>query len=110
MSRPMRRARSTDCTISSCQAAKKFAIDILHPNIDRAVAETLIKLHDVAKSSGRCGQYFRTRHDRRLCHQTAENRGINVAVLEEAEAQPGMHLVETSGHNRDPTSAQISNP
>jgi hypothetical protein len=40
MSRPMRRARSTDCTISSRQAAEKFAIDILHPHVDRAVPET----------------------------------------------------------------------
>src|SRR5258705_4913181 len=39
MSRPIRRARSIDCTISSCQAAKKFAIGIAHPNVDRAVAE-----------------------------------------------------------------------
>jgi hypothetical protein len=34
MSRPIRRARSNDCTIGSWQAVKK------HPNIDRAVAET----------------------------------------------------------------------
>jgi hypothetical protein len=40
MSRPVRRARSTDCTINSWQAAKKFAIGIPQPNIDRAVAET----------------------------------------------------------------------
>jgi hypothetical protein len=40
MSRPIRRAISTDCTISSWQAVKKLAIDILHPHIDRAVAET----------------------------------------------------------------------
>src|SRR6476646_340715 len=39
MSRPIRRARSIDCTISCCQAVKKFAIRIAHPNIDRAVAE-----------------------------------------------------------------------
>jgi hypothetical protein len=41
----MRRARSTDRTISSWQAAEKLAIDILHPHIDRTVPETdLFKL------------------------------------------------------------------
>jgi hypothetical protein len=40
MSRPIRHARSIDCTISSWQAVNKFAIGIPHPNIDRAVAET----------------------------------------------------------------------
>jgi len=37
MSRPIRRARSTDCTINSWQTAKKLTIDILHPHIDRGV-------------------------------------------------------------------------
>src|SRR3981081_453620 len=40
MSRPVRRARSTDCTINSWQAVNRLAIGIPHPNIDRAVSET----------------------------------------------------------------------
>src|SRR5712664_1148246 len=39
MSRPIRRARSTDCTISYWQAVKKFRIGIPRPNIDRVVAK-----------------------------------------------------------------------
>jgi hypothetical protein len=40
MSRLIRREKSTDCTINSYQAVKKFAIGIPHRKIDRAVAET----------------------------------------------------------------------
>lgn len=40
MSRPVRQTRSIDCTISSWQAANKFAIGIPHPNSDCTVAET----------------------------------------------------------------------
>jgi len=40
MSRLLRRARSTDYTISYWQAVKKFGIGIPHPNVDRAVVGT----------------------------------------------------------------------
>ena len=60
----MRRARSTDCTISSWQAVNKFAIGIPPPNIDRAVAETeffqLARLASCASSASSLEEAERT--------------------------------------------------
>jgi hypothetical protein len=64
MSRPIRHARSIDCTISSWQAVNKFAIGIPHPNIDRAVAETeffqLARLASCASSASSLEEAERT--------------------------------------------------
>jgi hypothetical protein len=40
MSRPIKRARSTDCTISFCQAAKSFSGNIPHSYVDGSRKET----------------------------------------------------------------------